>query len=142
MRSESESLSEEESGFGLVEIVVAMLILGLVAISFLPLLIQGVRVAAANKTLASATQLLQDQLEQARAKDSCAGIVSLDGTGLGLANADFAMDRVVENAVDPTDPDACPATYPGVVRLSVKVFTVGDAEPLVEAVTLVLVKAP
>lgn len=134
--------ARSDQGFGLVEIVVSMLILGLLAISFLPLLIQGVRVAADNKVLASATQLLQDQIEQARAMGTCSAVKSLDGTGIAAVNVDFTIDRIVSDADDPTDTDACPSAYPGVIKLEVKIFAAASGEMQVDAVTLVFVEAP
>lgn len=58
--------AESEAGFGLVEIVVSMFLIGIVAISFLPLLIQTMRVSAENVTFSAATQLVNEQLESAR----------------------------------------------------------------------------
>lgn len=63
----------DDSGFGLVEILVSMVLLGVVAVSFLPVLIDSLTVSARNVTTATATQLVNDQLDDAVATvSSCA----------------------------------------------------------------------
>lgn len=63
----------DDAGIGLVEIVVATFILGLIAVAMLPLLITGMRVAVEQGTVATATRLLNDTIEEAR-------IIALDPT--------------------------------------------------------------
>ncbi|HRN30288.1 MAG TPA: type II secretion system protein [Terrimesophilobacter sp.] len=128
-----------DEGFGLVEIVVSMLILGLLAISFLPLLIQGLLVAQQNRTLATATQLIHDQIEQARAIGTCDALAAF-GASVSQPNANFELTRTVEHFEDDSL-DPCAITYPGVVKLSLAVTEDGEAKVLVEATTLVLVNS-
>lgn len=128
---------QNDEGFGLVEIVVSMLIMGLIAISFLPLLIQGVVAAQQNRVLATATQLIHDQIEQARAIGTCDALAAF-GASVSQPNADFTLTRTIEHfensALDP-----CAIAYPGVVRLGLAVTEAGESVVLVEASTLVLV---
>ncbi|HRN28264.1 MAG TPA: type II secretion system protein [Terrimesophilobacter sp.] len=128
----------DDEGFGLVEIVVSMLILGLLAISFLPLLIQGMKVTVQNRVLATATQIVNDELEQARSLGTCDGLVAF-GANTAQPNPDYDVARVVEHPDDPLA-DACTIDYPGVLRLTIRLEDASDDTLLVEATTLVLVR--
>lgn len=59
-------LGRSDSGFGLVEVVIATFILALLAVAMVPLLITGLRVAIEQSTVATATRLLNDTIEEAR----------------------------------------------------------------------------
>ena len=75
--SNDTSVTPDDAGFGLVEIVIAMLLLGVVAISFLPVLVRALTVSAQNVTIATATQLVNDQLDDALATvSSCAELTA------------------------------------------------------------------
>jgi type II secretory pathway pseudopilin PulG len=63
-------MSHGEEGFGILEVVVSLLLLSLLAIGFIPLLMQSLRVSVSTSTLATATQLVAQQLEELRALDS------------------------------------------------------------------------
>lgn len=128
-----------DEGFGLVEIVVAMFILALIAIAFLPLLIQGIKVAADNRTLATATQLIHDQIEQARAIGACDALAAFGGS-VSQPNASFSLTRGIEHFEDKSL-DPCAIAYPGVVKLTLTVTEVGSPDVIVEATTLVLVNS-
>lgn len=132
------SRTSEDDGFGLVEIVVSMFILGLIAIAFLPLLIQGVQVAAQNRVLATATQLVHDELEQARAIGTCDGLVAF-GANTSQPDPDFQITRTVLHPTNPTA-DPCTITYPGVLKVTIDITRAGDIETLTTATSLVLVK--
>ena len=66
----------EDSGFGLIEIVVSMMMLAILSLCLLPLLITGVKQSAKTATMATATQLVQQQMESARTKSTCAALSS------------------------------------------------------------------
>lgn len=140
---------QRDDGFGLVEIVISMFILALIAIAFLPLLIQGVTIAAQNRTLATASQIIHDQVEQARAVGECSALTSFNGT-IYQPNANFSITGTVEHAsngaLDPCDINGDGivdhAEYPGVVKLNLVVTESGETDVLVETSTLVLVFAP
>lgn len=138
LREQRDSLSHDDRGFGLVEIVVSMFVLGLIAIAFLPLLIQGVQVTAKNRVIAAATQLVHDQLEQARAITTCNGLVAF-GADTSQPSANFQITRTVENA-DDASADPCTITYPGVVKVTIDIVQAGEIETLTTATSLVLVK--
>ena len=73
------TLRDDEDGFGLIEIVVSMLILALLAVAFLPLLVQGLKASSSNATLATATQLVNQKMESASAVSTCSGATALGG---------------------------------------------------------------
>jgi len=124
-----------DDGFGLIEIVISMLILAVLAVSLLPLLIQGVRTASSNASQATAGRLVHDRIEQARASETCAAVASLAGT-ITLP-ADERGDIFI---VTGSTPAACPTSYPAVVSLSISVAdSSAPAKPVASATTLVLV---
>ncbi|KQV07149.1 prepilin-type N-terminal cleavage/methylation domain-containing protein [Leifsonia sp. Root112D2] len=129
-----------EQGFGLIEIIVSMFLLALLAVAFLPVLIQSMKVTATNVTIAAATQLVSQDIEDARTKGSvCANLEAyvaetippvIDGRGVSIQ-----VHR---------QPVVCPsaaAGYPTSVRLSVYATRTGDATQLAGATTLVSVSA-
>lgn len=65
-----------DDGLGLVEIMVALFLLAILAISFLPVLIQGLQLSVRNATLATASQVLNEELDR---------LAALDGTCTALA---------------------------------------------------------
>ncbi|MEO5534690.1 MAG: hypothetical protein ABIR17_06105 [Pseudolysinimonas sp.] len=69
----------DDDGFGLIEIVVSMFMLALLAIAFLPLLVTGLKQSAATATLATATQLVNTQMQKASAANTCSAATSLGG---------------------------------------------------------------
>jgi type II secretory pathway pseudopilin PulG len=61
-----------------VEVVIAMLLLGVIAVSLLPALWQGIVLSSQQASTASATRLLNARIEEARAGQSCAAILAID----------------------------------------------------------------
>ena len=66
--SETELRNPDDEGLSLIEIVVAMFILALLSVAFLPLLVQGVRQSAQTATIATATQLANARMDAERAQ--------------------------------------------------------------------------
>jgi prepilin-type N-terminal cleavage/methylation domain-containing protein len=62
---------DESNGFSLVEVVVAMFLLGIIALAFLPPLWQGIRFSSEQAITATATRQLNALVERARAGHSC-----------------------------------------------------------------------
>jgi len=58
-----------DEGLGLVEIVIGMLILGVIAISLIPLLWQGIRYSSEQSAVATATRQLNAIVEELREND-------------------------------------------------------------------------
>lgn len=73
-----------DEGFGLVEILVSMMLLAILAVALVPILIQGLQQAASNATLATATQLANNELERARSWKTCS---ALDPGSLTITDA-------------------------------------------------------
>jgi len=122
-----------DAGFGLIEIVVAMFMLAILSLTFLPILIQGVKQSGENATRATATQLAQDRMEDARAQENdCSDVVSLVGT----TNTTDTRGVVLVTTVVV---GSCPASYPGTVQVSVTVKKQGSSVNLASAATLVFV---
>ncbi len=68
---------DDEGGFGLVEVLVSMLVLGLLVAAFAPLVVQSMIVTAKNNTLATAARLANERLEDARAVASTGDCTAL-----------------------------------------------------------------
>ncbi|WP_268236549.1 type IV pilus modification PilV family protein [Microbacterium album] len=51
-----------DEGFGMVEVLIAMFIVALIALAFLPLLVQGLSAAALNTKAAAAAQLVNEKI--------------------------------------------------------------------------------
>ena len=132
---------EDGSGFGIMEVVISMFLLGLLSISFIPLLINSIRNSGTNTTIATATQIVNQQIEGARAVRSAAA------TAPSCSDMTKFLQVTLAPVIDPRgvtlipqwDPTTCPTTYPGVVRARVTVSRSGNATPVASAVTLVFV---
>lgn len=127
-------MKANDSGLGLVEIVVAMFLFAIMAVAFLPAIIRGYEATRTNTTLSTATQLLSGQLESLRTTSgpSCASLLIFNATPV-------TDDRGV--ALRPTRTVTCPLAYPGTAR--VVVGMVNDANsPIATATTLVVVASP
>jgi len=132
----------DDSGFGLVEIVVSMFLLALLAIALLPVLIQGLQLSATNATRAAATQLVQARVELARSKPAVCSTLTSDLAGVTTSVADARGIRFVTT----TTLDACPsaANLPSTVKFVVSVSRVGApaGDPALAAVTTLLYLGP
>lgn len=135
------NLPASESGFGIIEVVVSMFLLGLLSISFIPLLVNSWKSTGMNTTIATATQIVNEQIEGARAvrsstatAPSCNDVVEF----LQVTLAPVKDPRGV-TLVPQWDSTSCPSTYPGVVRARVSVTRSGYATPVASAVTFVYV---
>ncbi|WP_109209218.1 MULTISPECIES: type II secretion system protein [Microbacterium] len=69
--------SADAAGFSLIEVVIAMVILGFIAIALLPVLISGIRYSAEQADVASATRELNALIERARSTPTCATLTSV-----------------------------------------------------------------
>ena len=135
----------DERGIGIIEIVVAMLLIALLVLSFIPVLINSNRVSARNTTMATATQIVNKQIESARA------VTSSTSTAPSCANMNsFMVSPAPSAVVDPRgvtllamwSPITCPTSYPGTVHMRVSVTRSGETNPTASADTLVRVIAP
>ncbi|MDT0143886.1 prepilin-type N-terminal cleavage/methylation domain-containing protein [Microbacterium sp. PRC9] len=88
--------SADASGFSLIEVVIAMVILGFIAIALLPVLISGIRYSTEQADVASATRELNGMVERARATPTCGTLTSvaaptkfLEGTVVTTGRYDY-----------------------------------------------------
>jgi type II secretory pathway pseudopilin PulG len=67
-------LRTSEQGIGLIEIIISMLLLAILATALVPVLLSGLKQASSSATLATATQLANDELERARGWTRCSDL--------------------------------------------------------------------
>ena len=60
-----------DDGFGLVEVVIAMMLLAIIAVALLPFLAQGIGQSSTQSVTATATRQLNSLIEEARAAQTC-----------------------------------------------------------------------
>jgi type II secretory pathway pseudopilin PulG len=122
-----------DSGFGLIEIVISMFMLAALAVAFVPVLIQGLRQSAANTTLATATQLVNERMQLAQSAGTTCSVVS----GLGITE-DFTDPRGVVIRVT-TTVGTCPAGA-GTVAVAASAVRLDTGAEIAAADTLVFVQ--
>lgn len=130
-----------DEGFGVIEVVVSLFILSLLSVSFIPLLANSIKATGKNTTIATATQIVNQEIEGARAVRSPTATMPscLDLTNfLNVTLASVTDPRGV-TLVPQWDPAICPSTYPGVIRARVSVTRTGSTTPVAQAVTLIYV---
>lgn len=130
-----------EHGFGMIEIIVSFFLLSLLTMSFIPLLINSQKTAGTNTTVATATQIVNQQLEGARSvrSSSLTSPSCLDVTNFLQVTLAPVTDPRGVTLQPQWSPTVCPTTYPGVVRVGVSVSKLGSSTPIASAVTLVFV---
>ena len=128
MATSSTKNQQADSGFGMVEIVVAMFLLGILSLMILPVIISAMTLASKNVTIATATQLSNQQVDVARSlPSSCASLTAFADETLGLRHTDpRGTVLVVDRAA------VCPLTYPGVVTFTSSVGAEGATEGVVQ----------
>jgi prepilin-type N-terminal cleavage/methylation domain-containing protein len=132
-----------DDGFGLIEVVVAMLLFAVIAMAILPLALQASTLSAGNRDRVSAQSFASGQLADVRASypdeaaNSCAAVRSAahtattDPAGTGLV-ADVSVA-------------ACPAAYPNTLTVTVTVRDPSASAPTASVVTMatkIVVTAP
>jgi len=126
----------DEAGFGVVEILVSMFLLLLLAVAFLPLLVEGLKATASNSSVATATQLAAQQLQLARSQPAtCGALIAFSGQAIAaVTDPRGTVLQPVRTALSTAD---CPASYPGTVPITVQVRS--GSTVLARASTLILV---
>jgi len=147
MINNSETISDrtlsDESGLGLMEVVISMSLLGILAISFIPVLINSWKDTSTNTTIATATQIVNGQIEGARAVRSAAATSPSCQDVVAFLNVTLApvIDPRGVTLLPQWSATSCPGSYPGVVRAEVSVKRPGKDTPLASAVTMIFVKS-
>jgi len=138
-----ESLLNRVQGFGIIEVLISLALLSIISIAFVPLLLNSVKSAAGNTTIATATQIVNREIEGVRA------VRSPTATAPSCYDVTQYLQVTLASVVDPRgvvliprwDSTTCPSNYPGTVRARVSVSRSGQNSPVAQAVTLVFVKA-
>ena len=138
-----DSLFPSENGFGVIEVVVSLFLLSILSISFIPLLLNSIKSTGSNTTIATATQIVNQEIEGARA------VRSPTATTPSCADVTQFLQVTLAPVTDPRgvtlfpqwDATTCPVIYPGVVRARVFVTKTGSTIPVAQAVTFIYVKS-
>lgn len=136
-------VSALEDGFGVIEVVVSLFLLSILSVSFIPLLVNSIKSTGKNTTIATATQIVNQEIEGARA------VRSPIATAPSCLDVTTFLSVTIASTTDPRgvtlipkwDATSCPTTYPGVVRARVSVTRTGSTTPMAQAVTLIYVKS-
>ncbi len=136
-------IHSSERGFGVIEVVVSMFLLGLLSIAFIPLLANSWKATGVNTTIATATQIVNQQIEGARA------VRSSTATAPSCNDITQFLQVTLAPVIDPRGvtlvpqwgATTCPSSYPGVVRAQISVTRMGNPTPIASAVTLIFVKS-
>lgn len=136
-RSTGRGAAQLDAGFGLVEIVVSMFLLALLAVAFLPLLIESLRVSVTNSKVATANQILSEQLDAiALVERTCAAFDAFDSAPISTVTD--ARGTVYQAARTMT---GCPpSAYPAPVSITLTVSVVGDSSIGAKATTSAIVE--
>jgi type II secretory pathway pseudopilin PulG len=132
-----------QHGLGIIEIVISMFLLALLAVATLPLLMQSMRVASKNSSIASATQVVGQQLEQLRASGSSCSAVKAFVAAAPAAVAGPAgnLQPHLEFVSLPIG-DVCQDPYLRTVTVHIWVTVSGSTLNISEATRLVLLDTP
>jgi prepilin-type N-terminal cleavage/methylation domain-containing protein len=68
------SYTRDDDGFGLVEVIIAMLLLAIIAVAILPALWNGIQQSSRQSTTATATRELNALIERARETQTCGAL--------------------------------------------------------------------
>ncbi len=124
---------KDEGGFTLIEVIVAMFLLGIIAVGLIPGLVGTLKVSAQNTNIATASQLVNQQIDAARVgTPTCATLTIYKNQVLppvvDRRGVSFQPKRTV---------GTCTAGTPGVATVSVSVTLTGKTTVLATATTYV-----
>lgn len=130
-----------QDGFGVIEVVVSLFLLSILSVSFIPLLVNSIKSTGTNTTIATATQIVNQQIEGARA------VRSPTSTMPSCVDVTNYLNVTLASVTDPRgvtllpkwDATLCPSSYPGVVRARISVKRSDSSITLAQATTLIFV---
>lgn len=125
----------EEAGFSLVEVIVAMVLLGILATVTLPFFITGIRVTADDSATTTATARVGALLERART-ETCAQLNALAAANQGAVFTD-AHGRTLRLTMT-MDPAPC-TTVPARLAVTVRATDEAGTTTLSSASTIIYV---
>lgn len=134
----NEHRRELDAGFGLVEIVISMFLLAILAVAFLPLLIDSLRASVRNATTATATQIVSEQLDAVSLLPrTCAALVAFEGASVPtLTDERGTVYTAVRNTA------TCPSSgYPTAIDVTVSVTADTQPNLLVQSTTTVIIES-
>ncbi|WP_396641579.1 hypothetical protein [Microbacterium sp.] len=133
---------QEEAGFSLVELVIAMFFIAVLALALLPLLTGATQSSTTNRTLVAATSYANAQLAPIRAAfphdaltTTCTAVAAMGATAVPDPSGSGLAATI---AVEP-----CPVALPDTVMVTVTVFEAASpSKVLVRMPTEIVVSAP
>ena len=135
--------AQRDLGFGVIEIIVSMFLLALLAVAMLPLLIDSMRVASTNASIAAATQVVAQQLERLRdSGSSCSAVKTLVATPPAVVAGPAGSQQPQLEFIGLPAGDVCQTPYLRTVNVRIWVTAVGSTATLSEASKLVLLDTP
>jgi Tfp pilus assembly protein PilV len=148
MHKGTRGILRSSDGVSLIEIVVSMFILALIAVAFLPLLIQGIKQSAANATRAAAVRIVSDEIDRARSVPitppatvgpRCADVRAKVDVPVPVTNDSRGNSLTTTKSAGTCS--AVVGSYPTTLTFTVEVSRTGGAS-LAKASTLIYVGAP
>jgi len=130
-----------DDGFGLIEVVVAMLLFAVIAMAILPLAVQATKLSAANRDAVSSHAAASSALAALRAQfpdDGANSCASVRAASVPAASGETGI--VADASADP-----CPTSYPATVTVTVDVRDTAASDPTASLVTMatkIVVTAP
>jgi prepilin-type N-terminal cleavage/methylation domain-containing protein len=131
----------DDSGFGLVEILVSMFILSIISLAMLPIFINTLQLSSRNVSLTTATQLVSEQMDVARAlAPTCVAIqtYATETNGMFVEDPRGNILQIHRQA-----PATCPSAYPAGFAFTSWVTLQGDvtATPIASGETRIYIKS-
>ncbi|HEY0188568.1 MAG TPA: prepilin-type N-terminal cleavage/methylation domain-containing protein [Cellulomonas sp.] len=124
---------EKDDGFGLIEIIVSMALLGLLAAALAPLFASSLALTAKSAVLAHANQLANSRIEELRASATCATAAGAPVTSTDSRGVGHTVTTTIDASTCATD---------GLLQVEVDVDTTSalfDSEPIVSVSTTIWV---
>lgn len=107
-----------DEGLGLVEIIVAMFLLALLSVAFLPLLLNALQQSIRNATISTATQVLNEQLDALLASEpTCAAVTAFEAAAPGPTTDRRGVVYQATRSV----PDCASLTFPATITVDLGV---------------------
>ncbi|MCU1415002.1 MAG: hypothetical protein JWN80_2342 [Microbacteriaceae bacterium] len=132
--------TDDEAGLGLIEIVVAMFVLAALSLCLLPLLINGTQQSAKTAAIASASQLVNNQIVAARdTADTCTAVAGVASVPVGAASVYRGVPLSLTKTMGTCPNPAPTATAPSTVTYTVTVTRTDTGATLATATTRILV---
>jgi len=123
---------DDERGIGLIDVLVAMLLLSILAIAVVPTIVIAMKTSSNNVDTSTASELVDRDLDQVQIDipTTCAALTSWASDEIGAGVTD-PRGTVLE--VHRVFTQGCPSLYPGLVTVSVWVSKQGQTQPLAQA---------